>query len=147
VDIPQDIREIEQIKQLKARYIRFGDTQNWRELATLLTEDFEAVFDVAPRFSKDQPARVALSGRNAFIGAWAPALVGVTTVHQAFLPEIVLTGPTAATGVWGLHDIVLMPKCRFKGWGHYHDVYVKEDGHWKIRSTRATRLHIEETWL
>jgi hypothetical protein len=147
VDIPQDIREIEQIKQLKARYIRFGDTQNWRELAALLTEDFEAVFDVAPRFSKDQPARVALSGRNAFIEAWAPALVGVTTVHQAFLPEIVLTSPTAATGAWAMQDIVLMPNCHFKGWGHYHDCYVKEDEIWKIKSSRCTRLCIEETWL
>jgi NAD(P)-dependent dehydrogenase (short-subunit alcohol dehydrogenase family) len=34
VDVPHDIREIELIKQLKARYIRFGDTQNWRELAS-----------------------------------------------------------------------------------------------------------------
>ena len=59
MDVPQDVREIEQIKQLKARYIRFGDTQNWSELAQLLTEDFEAVFDIAPRFSKDQPTRVA----------------------------------------------------------------------------------------
>jgi hypothetical protein len=84
MDIPQDLREIEQIKQLKARYIRFGDTQNWQEIAKLLTEDFEAVFDIAPRFSKDEPTRVALSGRSTFIEAWAPALVGVVTVHQAF---------------------------------------------------------------
>ena len=147
MDVPQDLHEIEQIKQLKARYIRFGDTQNWPELAKLFTEDFEAVFDVAPRFSEDQPTRVALSGRNAFIEAWAPALVGVTTVHQAFLPEIVLTSPTSATGIWAMQDIVLMPNCHFKGWGHYHDHYVKEDGLWKIRSTRATRLYTEETWL
>jgi hypothetical protein len=46
-----------------------------------------------------------------------------------------------------MQDIVLMPKCLFKGWGHYHDLYVKEGGLWKIKSTRCTRLHTEETWL
>ena len=147
MNVPQDAHDIEQIKRLKARYIRFGDTQNWQELGKLFTEDFEAIFDVAPRFSKDQPTRAAFSGRNAFIEAWAPALVGVITVHQAFLPEIALTSPTAATGTWAMQDIVLMPKCHFKGWGHYHDHYIKNNGLWKIKATRTTRLHTEEVWL
>ena len=146
MDVPQNPHDIEQIKILKARYIRCGDTKNWDEMADLLTADFEAVFEIAPRFSKDQPSRAAASGRDAFIQGWAPALVGVITVHHVLLPEIVLTGATTASGTWALHDLVIMPQCQFKGWGHYHDRYAKEDGVWRIKSSHVTRLHVEETW-
>lgn len=147
MDDRQVLNDIEQIKQLKARYIRFGDTKQWDEMAKILTEDFDAAFEGAPRFSKDQPTKAAISGRDAFIQAWAPALVGVTTVHLVLLPEITVTDATSATGIWMLHDQVWMPKCHYKGWGHYRDQYVKEDGMWKIRSSHVTRLHTEEVWL
>jgi hypothetical protein len=103
--------DIEAIKTLKARYIRFGDTQQWDDLAKLLTGDFSAAFEIAPRFSKDQPRRAEISGRDLFISAWANALVGVNTMHNVFLPEITLISPTAANGVWGMHDLVKMPNC------------------------------------
>lgn len=138
--------DIEEIKQLKARYIRFGDTKNWDEQAKIFTEDFVAIFDIAPRFSKDQSGYVEISGRDNFIEAWKPVLVGVTTMHQVFLPEITITSPTTATGIWAFNDDVRLPQCHFKGWGHYHDHYLKEDGVWKIKSSRATRIHTEEVW-
>jgi SnoaL-like domain len=143
----QALEDIEQIKTLKARYIRFGDTKQWEELAKLLTEDFAALFEIAPRFSKDQPRRAEISGRDLFINTWARALVGVVTMHDAFLPEITLTSPTAGSGLWGMHDLVRMPNCIFEGWGHYHDHYVKEQGVWRIKTSRVTRLHVQEQWL
>lgn len=146
MDKMQVIYDIEEIKQLKAKYIRLGDTQQWDEQVNIFTEDFEAVFDVAPRFSKDQSSRVEISGRDVFIETWKPALVGVTTIHQVFLPEITIISPTAATGIWAFSDDVRLPNCHFKGWGHYHDSYVKEDGAWKIKSSRVTRIHTEEIW-
>jgi hypothetical protein len=139
--------DIEEIKTLKARYIRFGDTKQWDALAKLLTDDFAALFEIAPRFSKDQPRRVEISGRDVFIGTWASALVGVVTMHEVFLPEITLVGPTAANGIWGMRDLVKMPKCVFEGWGHYQDEYVKQDGIWMIKASRVTRLHTQEQWL
>src|SRR5580692_2178948 len=70
-DAAMNVRErwqdIEEIKELKARYIRFGDTKRWDDLATLLTQDFAALFEIAPRFGKDQPRRVEISGRDPFI--------------------------------------------------------------------------------
>jgi hypothetical protein len=140
-------RDIEEIKALKARYIRFGDTKKWDDLAKLLTDDFAAHFEIAPRFSKDQPRRAEISGRDLFISTWANALVGVVTMHDVFLPEITLVGPTAANGVWGMHDLVKMPKCVFEGWGHYQDEYVKQQGVWMIKASRVTRIHTEEQWL
>ena len=140
-------QDIEEIKELKARYIRFGDTKRWDDLATLLTQDFAALFEIAPRFGKDQPRRVEISGRDLFINTWSRALVGVVTMHAVFMPEITLISPTAADGVWGMHDLVKMPNCVFEGWGHYHDQYVKEHGVWMIKASSVTRIHTEERWL
>jgi SnoaL-like protein len=143
----EQLQDIEEIKTLKARYIRFGDTKRWDDLAKLLTHDFTALFEIAPRFGKDQPRRAEISGRDLFIDTWASALVGVITMHAVFLPEITLVGSTTANGVWGMHDLVKMPKCVFEGWGHYHDHYVKEHGVWMIKASRVTRIHTEEQWL
>jgi NAD(P)-dependent dehydrogenase (short-subunit alcohol dehydrogenase family) len=131
-------QDIEEIKTLKARYIRFGDTKQWDGLAKLLTDDFAALFEIAPRFSKDQPRRVEISGRDLFINTWASALVGVVTMHDVFLPEITLISPTAATGIWRMHDLVKMPKCLFEGWGHYQDEYAKQQGVWMIKASRVS---------
>jgi hypothetical protein len=143
----EHLQDIEEIKTLKARYIRFGDTKRWGDLAKLLTDDFAALFEIAPRFSKDQPTRAEISGRDLFVKTWASALVGVVTMHTVFLPEITLVSPTVANGIWGMHDLVKMPNCVFEGWGHYHDHYVKELGVWMIKMSRVTRLHVEEKWL
>ena len=143
----EHLQDIEEIQTLKARYIRFGDMKRWDDLAKLLTDDFAALFEIAPRFSKDQPRRAELSGRSLFINTWASALVGVVTMHTVFLPEITLVSPTAANGIWGMHDLVKMPNCVFEGWGHYHDQYVKEHGVWMIKASSVTRIHTEERWL
>jgi SnoaL-like domain len=140
-------QDIEEIKTLKARYIRCGDTKLWDELATLLTDDFAALFDIAPRFRQDQPRRAQISGRDLFVTTWAAALAGVITMHNVYLPEITLTSPTTADGIWGMHDLVKMPECVFEGWGHYRDQYVKQRGVWLIKASRVTRLHTEEHWL
>lgn len=142
-----DLRDIDELKTLKAKYIRFGDTKRWDDLAKLLTRDFTAIFEIAPRFSKDQPRRAEISGRDLFINTWATALVGVVTMHAVLLPEITLVSPSAADGIWGMHDLVKMPNCVFEGWGHYHDHYVKERGVWMIKASRVTRIHTEEQWL
>jgi SnoaL-like domain len=144
--IEQDSREIEQIRQLKARYVRLGDTKSWDEFRKLFTQDFVGIFDVLPRNSRSDPLSATIEGLDAFISAMSAMLVGVTTVHQVFSSEIVLTGPNSATGIWGMHDFVQMPNCIFKGWGHYHELYVQEKGVWKIKHSRTTRLFFEELW-
>ena len=56
-------------------------------------------------------------------------------------PEITLTSPTTATGVWALQDVVrLAPGLNLQGYGHYHETYEKIDGHWLIKTSTLTRL-------
>jgi hypothetical protein len=68
--------EIEAIKQLKARYMRFGDTRQWAGFGDTLTEDVEFVMDAFPRPSKDAPGSGRVQGRDEFIAAMEPLLGG-----------------------------------------------------------------------
>ena len=37
------------------------------------------------------------------------------------------------------------PYALMTGYGHYHETYVKEDGAWKIKTIRISRLRVEAT--
>ena len=71
----------------------------------------------------------------------AHTLCGRATVHQVHAPEIQLTSPTSAYGVWALEDVVrLGPGVNLRGYGHYTETYEKVGGHWLITSSKLTRL-------
>jgi SnoaL-like domain len=69
------------------------------------------------------------------------------------MPEIVLTGPTSARGIWAMEDYVEWPEGSevkeapeakgFRGYGHYEEEYRNEGGHWRIAFLRLTRLRID----
>ena len=125
---------IEDIKRLKARYCRCHDTKDWPGLRAVFTDDLVAD-------STEAGGRV-VDGADAFIAFLQEVLAGATTVHQGHMPEIELTSPTTATGIWALHDIVIWPTgLRLDGHGHYHETYARTDAGWRIATSRLTRLH------
>ena len=71
----------------------------------------------------------------------------LVTMHQCFHPEIQLTSDTTAKGTWGFQDYLIISDLNtsLRGYGIYHDEYVKVDGKWKIKSTGYKRV-FEETW-
>jgi uncharacterized protein (TIGR02246 family) len=133
--------DIEEIKQLKARYFRCLDTKDWEGFRDVLAPD------VTVDTSGDD-GRVH-HGRDAFVEFLQPVLAEVVTVHQGHMPEIALTSSTTATGIWAMEDLLEFgpdgPVRTLHGRGHYHETYVKLDGEWKIRSTRLTRLRLDVT--
>jgi SnoaL-like domain len=143
----QQLLDIEAIKRLKARYLRYGDTRDWDRFAELFTPDYEVEVDGVPRPTREFATQVRVQGLDSIMAAWRSLLVGITSAHQAVLPEIEITGPNTATGIWALHETVWFPKCTFNGWGHYFEDYLRVDGVWKIKRTRTTRLKVEEQWL
>jgi hypothetical protein len=127
--------EIEAIKQLKARYCRYLDTKDWEAWRTIFADDF--VSDTS------ESGGDVIVGADAFV-RYTRGHIGKAsqpTVHQVHAPEITLTSPTTATGVWALQDVVrLAPGLNLQGYGHYHETYEKTDGRWYIKSSRLTRL-------
>ncbi|ETW23668.1 nuclear transport factor 2 family protein [Mycobacterium gastri] len=127
--------EIEAIKRLKAQYCRYLDTKRWDDWRQLFTDDF--VSDTS------QSGGMVIRGADEFVSYVRHALgkPSQPTVHQVHAPEITLTSPTTATGVWALEDVVrLGPGVNLNGRGHYHETYEKLDGSWLIKSSTLTRL-------
>ena len=78
------------------------------------------------------PEYVFTSADQHIAATKASTLDAELIIHRALAPEITITGPDTATGVWTLHDIVKTPQFEFEGHCHYFENYRKEDGQWKV---------------
>jgi hypothetical protein len=137
---PGDLVAIEEIKQLKARYFRLMDTKQWDDWADVFTEDLRAWVEDVPDVTR--------TSRDEWVASVSRVLTDAVTSHHGHMPEIEVTGPGTANGIWAMFDYVKMigPKrtVEFKGYGHYHEEYRREpDGRWRISSLRLHRLRID----
>lgn len=131
----EDLVEIESIKQLKARYCRLLDAKDWKSWRQIFTDDF--VSDTSNAGGK------VIEGADEFVAFTRGNLKkpSQVTAHQVHAPEIELTSPTTARGIWALEDVVrLAPGINLRGYGHYHETYEKVDGQWLIKTSTLTRL-------
>ena len=148
----QMLFELEAIKQLKARYFRFMDTKQWDRLAELFVENVTIEGD----HSSVKAGHVAMEIDNPvprygsvkeFIDGLIEEGPELQTIH-GHMPEIELTGPNTARGVWAMFDYLTwdegwarardLPEAQygFVGYGDYEEEYVKQDGTWKIARMR-----------
>ena len=135
----------EEIKQLKARYFRCMDTKDWAGFEQVFAAD--AVMDMSNEM-RDRTTRGGITRGAAQIAAMVRTVVGpVVTVHHGHMPEIEITSPTTARGVWAMEDKLRWPEgaplAAMHGYGHYHDRYEMADGRWRIKSTTLTRLRVD----
>ncbi|HEY1075806.1 MAG TPA: nuclear transport factor 2 family protein [Fontimonas sp.] len=130
-------RELEAIKQLKARYCRILDAKDWRAWRDLFTDDF--VSDTTSSGGK------RIEGADAFVAFVSRILTpSRTTVHHVHAPEVSLTSASTANGIWAMEDLVrLFPFISLRGYGHYHETYEKIDGIWRIKSSDLSRLRMD----
>ena len=140
---------LEEIRTLKARYFRCIDTRDWEGFAACFAPD--AVMDVSgepERLRKDE--RGVYRGAEA-IGAWGErAAAGIQTRHHILMPEIDVTSPSEASGIWAIEDRFWWPEGAgphrtLHGWGYEYETYRKLAGSWKIQSSRFQRLRTEYT--
>lgn len=143
----QTMVEIEQIKQLKYRYIRGIDTHDFDLLCDCFTED-------ATVWYADGTFKHA--GRSAIIAFMksliTPAFVSSHIVTQ---PEIELIDASTAKGVWRLQDTVYLTEQNevlmqsgfplagggtIQGAAYYYDEYTKQGDQWKISQSGFVRI-------
>ena len=132
------IAETLEIHRLKALYFRLMDEKRWDEWAEVFTEDFVGTYD-GPH------PQLRFEGRAQIVAENRKILATARTVHHGHMPEIELTSATTATGIWAMFDYVELPEFTLRGYGHYHDEYVKQGGRWRIKATRLTRLRCDVT--
>jgi ketosteroid isomerase-like protein len=139
---------IEEIKQLKARYFRCMDTKDWAGLEAVFAPDAE--FDMRGEAAdKSKAAEGVVFGAANIATFIRNAVIDLLTVHHGHMPEIDVTSPTTAKGVWAMEDILRWPDGgpvkTLQGYGHYHETYRKVDGAWRIQSSRLSRLRVDIT--
>ncbi|MFC5744449.1 nuclear transport factor 2 family protein [Actinomadura rugatobispora] len=130
--------DIEAIKQLKARYCRTMDTKDWDAMRRVFTDD--VVIDTTGS------GGTVITGADAFMAFLLDTLGDRVTVHHCHTPEITVTSPSTATGVWAMEDHVQWAEGReLTGYGHYHETYEKSGGTWRIKTSTLTRLRMDIT--
>ena len=129
----EQLCETQALEQLKARYCRFLDSKDWIGWRNLFTDDF--VSDTTESGGK------IIAGADEFVVFVRKMLSTRRTVHQVHAPELTLTSPTSATGIWALEDYLrFAPGFSLRGYGHYRETYEKRDGAWRIKTSKLTRL-------
>lgn len=141
------IEAIEQIKQLKARYFRLMDQKKWDDWREVFTEDVTAVYQGVPRRSGEGAAELRCQGRADLVAKVSGFLAPGVSVHHGHMPEIEVTSPTTARGIWAMVDYLRLPQFTMKGYGHYEEDYVREGDKWKIKTILLTRLHCDIEWV
>ena len=130
---------LEEIRQLKYRYLRCVDLKLWDEIADVFTEDATADYGTP---SAGRPLK--LNSREEIVAFLRKSLgPGIITVHFASQPEIDVDGATA-TGTWSFEDTVIATEYRvvIKGAAFYEDRYARgEDGRWRISHTGYVRTY------
>lgn len=156
-----DLIEIEQIRQLKARYFRSIDRKLFADVSDLFTQD--AAFDLEGIVEREPTSGVVITpGLDAFFSGRERAVIRgheniahfirtmlepVISIHHGFTPEIEITGPGLAKGTWPMEDMFFDPapphrKMRH-GHGHYRETYRKEGERWRISSSTLDFAHEE----
>jgi len=128
--------DLEAIKQLKARYSRTCDYKDWDGFRDVFAED--AVWDTT------SAGAVVVTG-NAAIAEFNKGTLGdVLCIHHQHTPEIDITSPTTATGIWPTEYMHRWPNGKeLHGFGFYHETYEKIDGEWKIKTCRYDQLRVD----
>lgn len=130
------MNDLDAIKQLKARYFRTMDTKDWAGMRAVFSDD--VVVDTS------SSGGGVVHGADRFMTFLRAALADVVTVHHGHMPEIELTSPTTATGIWSMQDLLRWPDGReMTGYGHYHETYERIDGAWRIKTLKLTRLRTD----
>jgi hypothetical protein len=144
----QRLMAAEEIKALKARYFRCMDMKDWAGLEAVFAPDVVADFRDATG-TRDET--LLTHGAALYIENLAPILRNIVTTHHGHMPEIEITSPTTATGIWAMEDLLWVqdgapvPYKTMRGFGHYHETYEKRDGAWVIKTIRLSRLRVELT--
>jgi hypothetical protein len=125
-----------EICNLKARYCRCLDTQDWDGFAAVFTDDF--ILDTSAA------GGLRVEGREAAVTYVRSSINQDTfTTHHIHAPEIEVDGDTA-TGIWAMQDRNIWPNGRkLLGFGHYHERYLRVASVWRIAESKLTRINVE----
>lgn len=129
--------DIDDIKQVKYRYLRALDTKDWETFAGTLTEDVTG--DYGESLGEDH----SFTDRDGLVEFMRTSLgPEIVTEHRVSHPEITVDGDEAS-GTWYLQDRVIAADFNFMliGAAFYRDRYRRTPDGWKISATGYDRTY------
>ena len=134
-----DLAALEEIRQVKYRYLRCVDLKLWDEIGDVFTDGASA--DYGTR-AAGRPLN--LRGRDEIVSYLRDHLgPEIITVHRCGQPEISVHDHQA-TGTWSFEDTVIATAHRvlIHGAAFYEDTYERgADGRWRISHTGYQRIY------
>jgi hypothetical protein len=134
---------LEEIRQVKYRYLRCVDLKLWEEIPDVFTGDATASYGTPAMGGK----KIDLAGRDAIVDFLRTNMgPGIISVHHASHPEITVnSGNTTASGIWCFEDRIIATEYNviIQGAAFYEDRYEKDpaDGQWRISHTGYKRTY------
>lgn len=135
---PDDLVDIELIKRLKYRYLRYLDQKLFDEMREVFTPDATARYS-GGHYSYDGVEDIITFLKESM------GSEGFLSSHRCHHPEIDIVGPDSATGVWALEDTVIIEDLgiSLRGAAFYSDEYVRTADGWRISHTGYKRTFEE----
>ena len=129
----------EQIKVMKARFLRAVDGHEWQTVASLLVDD--CVMDFGSADGKKGSGSI-MTSRDEYLTFVSGRLEGWVTSHVASMPDITFEDDDHAVGLWTLFDYVSNPESGQRPLGllRHRDEYRRENGQWLLARCRLERI-------
>lgn len=135
---------IEAIKQAKAWYFYGLDHRDW-------TIWREKVWTADGRLEVPE-AGIVVEPLETVIAWVAQSTADQVSIHHGHMPMIEFVSENEAAVVWAMEDRLYRSEAHplagtvryLHGFGHYHEIYVRSVSGWRLRSSRLTRLRVEE---
>ncbi len=137
----QRLLDLEEIKTLKHRYIRYMTHSLWDELEAILAPDIEASYS---------DGKYTFSGRDSLLAFLRVAHDAATTQVVGFwhvmMQEMDFRGVDEAHGIWAMYHFYLDKNelQQLEMFAYYDDVYRRIDGRWLLARTGYRRV-MEQT--
>ncbi len=151
MDDLQKLLAIEEIRNLKARYIMGVDRPDRDMLRSTFADDVVADYSATigtgtagqlPDGVEPDVTMAMFKGGDATADAIAHAYdgMGVRSYHTAGAPVIEITGPTTAKAIWPVISFSRQAPTEANPgtWYYYQDTYERIDWQWKIKALRLT---------
>lgn len=124
------------IRDLKARYLRACDMKDVEALRATLAEKAVVAFEGFPIFTD----------RESFIAVYQKfgCAPGIYDIHHGGNGVVEFDGEGRARGKWSLvfHNVNLGARTLSQFGVEYDDVYVRQEGRWRIAETRSRRKSV-----
>jgi len=138
------LRDVEEIKRLKAKYFYYLDTKDWNGWR-------EQVFLEDSIIYSEEMIDEPLAGISSIIEFVEKITAAAVTVHHGHTPNIEFISTDVANGTWAMEDRIYWSAdqpyqgiySKLHGFGYYRETYLRRSEGWRIKDLSLKRIRVE----